>query len=71
MDLPGLLGFAVYVWTIRAQIVQIDIAISATNQQTSESQCPVNVGDAESICRDSGMGGRRICAGMLFDSDHH
>src|SRR5271166_6087514 len=29
-DVPRLLGFAIQVWTIPAQVVQIDIAISAT-----------------------------------------
>jgi hypothetical protein len=29
-DAPRLLGFAIYVWTIPAQVVQIDIASSAT-----------------------------------------
>jgi hypothetical protein len=29
-DAPRLLGFAIYIWTIPAQVVQIDIASSAT-----------------------------------------
>jgi hypothetical protein len=48
-DAPRLLGFAIYVWTILAKVVQIYIAISATE---ASGQVPQAEGQSPLIRRE-------------------